>query len=139
MTSRIYTRRLRAGTAALAAAIALAGCGGGATDPNGGGTVTPPPPARTVNATSSLAFTPASLAVTAGETVTFAFGSVAHDVYFDATTGAPDDIPGENAGVSVARAFPTAGTYDYTCHIHPFMHGTVVVQAAGDGTNRDGY
>jgi len=30
--------------------------------------------------------------------------------------------------VSVTRTFATAGTYAYTCHIHPSMQATVVVR-----------
>jgi plastocyanin len=85
------------------------------------------PDPRTVAATPSLAFGPASLTIGVGDTVTFAFGSVAHNVFFDAETGAPADIGGLNANVSVRRSFLTPGTYHYTCHIHPSMHGTIVV------------
>jgi len=104
-------------------AVTLGACGGG-----GDGTPTSPGDGRTVAATPSLAFTPASLTVNAGETVTFAFGGVAHNVFFDAQAGAPGNIDGTNANVSVQRAFATAGTYPYSCHIHPSMHGTVVVR-----------
>jgi len=41
--------------------------------------------------------------------VTFAFGSVAHNVFFDQQTGAPADIDGLNANVSVQRTFATRG------------------------------
>jgi len=81
-----------------------------------------------------------SLAV--GGTVTFAFGTVGHNVYFDnATAGAPSDITGVNANVSVSRSFPSAGTFEYTCHIHPGMKGTVVVGAASTpiGGGSSGY
>jgi hypothetical protein len=60
--------------------------------------------------------------------VTFAFGSVGHNVFFDTAAGAPADIPGINANTSVTRIFNTAGTFTYICHIHPSMQGTVVVQ-----------
>jgi plastocyanin len=66
--------------------------------------------------------------VSAGQAVTFAFGSVAHNVFFDQQAGAPPAIDGQNAGVSIQRTFATAGNYHYTCHIHPGMQGTVVVQ-----------
>jgi plastocyanin len=120
-----------AATVLTAVTAALVGCGGGSgsssssvppppTGPSGGGT--------TVQATSSLAFVPATVTVTAGDTVTFAFGPVAHNVFFDAQAGAPADIPGASADVSVKRAFAQTGTFRYSCHIHPFMHGAVVVQ-----------
>jgi plastocyanin len=73
-------------------------------------------------------FTPATLQVSAGQAVTFSFGSVAHNVFFAAQAGAPANIPGNNASVSVDRVFATQGTYTYACQIHPQMHGTVVVQ-----------
>jgi plastocyanin len=106
-------------------AAALAGCGGGDA---GAGPADPPPDARTIVATPSETFTPASLTVNAGDAVTFAFRSLAHNAFFDAQPGAPADIAGENANVSVQRTFATAGTYRYTCHIHPSMRGTVVVR-----------
>lgn len=138
MMSFMNTMRPRVGASAtaLTSIVLLLGCGGGATDPNRGQST--PPPTKTVNATASLAFDPASLAVTAGDTVTFAFGNVEHNVFFDAQNDAPADISGRNAQVSVRRVFATVGTYRYTCHIHPSMSGTVVVRAPG-GTPTSGY
>lgn len=109
--------------------FALAGCGGSSSYGGGGGVTPPPPPPndRTVTASAALAFGPSTLTVQAGQTVTFAFASVAHNVFFDAKAGAPADIGGSNANTSVDRVFTTPGTYHYTCHIHPFMEGTVVV------------
>ena len=117
----------------LGALAVLTGCGDGY-----GPSSTPPPPPpppspREVDATPALAFSPSTLTVTAGDEVTFVFGSVAHNVFFDAQTGTPADIAGNNAGVTVTRVFATAGTYHFTCHIHPSMTGTVVVHAAGYG------
>jgi len=108
--------------------IAASACGGsggyGSTSP----TPTTPPVADQVNATASLAFNPSTLNTTVGHTVTFKFESVGHNIYFDAATGAPADIPGVNSNTSVTRTFDTAGTYTYSCHIHPYMHGSVVVK-----------
>jgi plastocyanin len=111
------------------ACLATTGCGAGGygappqtpTSPN------TPPVADQVNATASLAFDPSTLNTTVGHVVTFKFGSVGHNIYFDAATGAPADIPGVNANTSVTRTFDTAGTFTYTCHIHPYMQGKVVV------------
>ena len=35
--------------------------------------------------------------------------------------------PGLGTGATYSYTFPTAGSFDYICSIHPFMHGTVVV------------
>jgi plastocyanin len=124
MLTRITRLRLALLTGVL---IAAYGCSGS----SGGGDVTAPPPAssgNTVSATPSLAFSPATITVNAGDVVTFAFGAVAHNVFFDPGTGVPANIEGNNANVSVPRTFTMAGTFTYTCHIHPNMHGTVVVQ-----------
>ena len=105
----------------------LLGCGGSSTPTSPPG---PPLPGATatVQATPSIAFTPATTTVAVGAAVTFEFGSVAHNVFFDARSGAPPDISGNNVNKSVARTFTTAGSYSYTCHIHPSMQGTVIVQ-----------
>jgi plastocyanin len=120
-------------TLALLAATCLAAnaCGGGSGNSGYGSPTSPPtspPVADQVNATAALAFDPGTLTTGVGHTVTFAFGSVGHNVYFDAAPGAPADIPGVNANTSLTRSFNTAGTFTYTCHIHPSMHGSVVVQ-----------
>ena len=109
--------------------FAATACGGGGYgSPTGTPpTPNPPPAADHVNATASLAFTPATLNTQAGHAVTFAFGSVGHNIFFDAATGAPANIPGVNANTSVTRTFDTPGTFTYSCHIHPFMQGKVVV------------
>jgi plastocyanin len=109
---------------------ALTGCG----NSYGPSSAPPPPPPvdpREIDATPDLAFNPATITVAPGDVVTFVFGGVAHNVFFDAQAGTPADIPGNNAGVSVTRVFATAGTYHFNCHIHPGMTGTVVVRAPG--------
>jgi hypothetical protein len=109
---------------ACGGATGLYGGGGG-----GAGNPPPPPPPGTVEARPTLAFAPANLTINAGETVTFAFGAVGHNVTFDTRVAAtPADIPGVNASLSVQRTFAVAGTYRYHCTIHPGMAGTITVQ-----------
>ena len=125
MFTNSSTRFLR--TALLFAVALVAACGGGSSG-YGGGVTAPPGDGKTVAATAALAFSPASLPVHVGDAVKFSFGTVGHNVFFDAQAGAPADIGGTNANVNVSRTFATAGTYHYSCHIHPQMHGEVVVQ-----------
>jgi plastocyanin len=105
------------GLAVLAGALLL-GCGDNGTGPSGSD--------ATIQATTTLTFTPASLTVAMGKSVTFAFGSTAHTVVFDAVTGKPDDIPASSSK-SVARTFNTPGDFPYHCSIHSGMSGTVHV------------
>ena len=116
----MLTRKAGLVLATLTGALLAMACGG-----SYGGTAGPPPAGNTVAATPSLTFTPATLSVNVGDNVTFAFGSVPHNVFFTQQAGAPADIAGNNTNVSIARTFATAGTYTYTCHIHPSMRGTI--------------
>lgn len=122
--------RIKTRLAFVSLAGALVGCGGGygSTAPASPPPPPPPPPANTVAATNALVFTPATLSVAAGQTVTFTFGSIAHNVFFAPHAGVPADIAGNNANVAINRQFATPGTYTFTCHIHPSMQGSVVVQ-----------
>ena len=123
---RITRIFLTSAIAALAAACSSSGIAGTSNNPGGA-----PPMTATVNATSANAFTPANVAIGVGGTVTFAFGDVAHNVFFDnSPAGAPDAIPGTNANMSAARTFTTPGTFEFDCHIHPGMKGTVLVSNA---------
>jgi plastocyanin len=108
------------------AIAALGACGGDSpTEP----VVQPPAPAATVQATPSEKFTPNRITLSVGGTVTFAFGSLAHNVFFDNDpAGAPENISAPSANKSVTLTFTQAGTYAYNCHIHPGMQGTVIVQ-----------
>jgi plastocyanin len=78
------------------------------------------------------AFSPTFATVNAGDTVrwNFAGGSdgQGHNVRFTpAVTGAPADINVLKTGTAT-RVFPTRGTFDYVCDVHPGMLGSVTVQ-----------
>ena len=129
----MFTRKTRLILVTLTGAVLAMGCGSGygsnaGSDGYGATGPTPPPASNTVDATPSLTFTPGTLNVSVGQDVAFAFGSVPHNVFFTPQAGAPADITGNNVNVSISRTFTTAGTYAYTCHIHPGMQGSVVVQ-----------
>jgi amicyanin len=76
------------------------------------------------------AFSPATLSVPAGSTVTWTNRDTApHDVK---TTSAPAAFhsPMLNKGGSWSFTFTTPGTYGYYCTVHPNMTARIVVQAA---------
>jgi len=97
---------------------------GGTTDPGTGGNTQPTQ--TTSVAVSDNQFSPASIQVSAGATVTWTWaqGSSLHNVTF------PSGTSSANLGASTTftRTFTTAGTFTYQCTIHPGMTGTVKVQ-----------
>jgi plastocyanin len=127
--------RLVALSVVLAFAVA---CGGGYSSPS----PSPSPltsPTPTAGGSSSLvaiptgasslgnrAFSPDDLAVAAGTTVTWTnTDSVAHT--------STSNVDGWDSGIVAPSAqfsftFPTAGTFQYHCAIHPGMVGTVTVR-----------
>ncbi len=113
-----------------AALLASAACSSGGTDGGAGPDANPPTPApltATVQATATEAFQPSSVSIRTGGTVTWTFGSLGHNVTFANVAGAPADIPGANTNTSIARTFPSAGSFSYQCTLHPGMSGTVGV------------
>ena len=73
----------------------------------------------------NFVFAPATLTVHAGSTVTWTNKDeephtvVANDGSFHS--------PGMGSQATFSYTFPKAGTFDYVCSVHPFMHATVVV------------
>ena len=77
-------------------------------------------------AIANFAFSPTSLTVKAGDTVTWTNqDSTAHTVTAD---DGSFDSKNVAAGASFSQTFATAGTFAYHCTIHPTMTATVVVQ-----------
>jgi len=113
------------GLAALGLGI---GCSSDDSDPS-----EPPPTTATVQATPQITFEPATTTIAVGGTVTFAFGPVEHNVFFEdddgnPEPGAPPNIEPPTANASVDRTFTTAGEFEYYCQIHPSMEGQIVVR-----------
>lgn len=77
--------------------------------------------------TASTDFQPPLVGIGRGGTVTFSFGQLAHNVTFEATNGAPGNIP-NSTSTSVARTFNTAGDFAYQCTLHGGMSGKVIVR-----------
>jgi plastocyanin len=141
---------------ALSALVFLAACGGEstgtggttpttaptstvATTPTTGTTATPTATAtqagntQTViitDSSGSFAFSPASLTIKAGTTVTWKNNTTApHTVTSD--DGKSFDSGASNPiapGGTFSFTFTTAGTFAYHCAIHPFMKATIIVQ-----------
>lgn len=100
---------------------AFLACGGGG-DPVG-----PGPSPGTINMTATT-FSPSSVSIQSGGTVTWTNNSgVQHNVTFG-TSGAPASIPTHASG-SNSRTFASAGTFAFSCTLHPAtMTGSVIVQ-----------
>jgi uncharacterized protein (TIGR03382 family) len=80
---------------------------------------------------SGFAYSPASVTVSVGDSVTWTNNDGAtHTATAD---GGSFDTGNIGNGASKAVTFATAGTFAYHCAIHSAMHGTVVVQAASGG------
>lgn len=121
-------------------------------DPSTGGTLPPPPPPPTPPTTAppatgggggggstapapgtvnmiDYAFSPATLTVAAGSSVTWKnVGLARHTVAADDGTFHSPDV---TSGTTWQRMFGTPGTYTYFCDIHPGMKGTILVTGAG--------
>lgn len=131
---------------AFAAMIVLAACGGST---GGGSTPTPTTapagntpaatatssgPAMAVSITTSgtFAFSPATITIKVGTTVTWTnTTSAPHTVTSDDGTTFDSGIntPIAANGGTFSFTFTKAGTFAYHCQIHPFMKAVVIVQS----------
>ena len=120
-------------TAVLTATFLIAGCSGSgpAAPPSSNPSITfgsqastTPVGGPSVNI-DDFAFAPTTLTIPAGSTVTWTNKDgephtvVANDGSFHS--------PAMDTNGTFSFTFPIAGSFDYVCSIHPFMHGTVVV------------
>jgi plastocyanin len=120
MRSALVAAALGAGTATMLAAVVIPSWAQNAA------------PAGAVSI-DNFTFTPASLTVKAGTTVTFTnkddipHGIASADNAFKKSKALDTDD-------SFSYTFTTPGTFKYFCYIHPHMVGTIVVEAAA-GSN----
>ncbi len=108
-------------SALLVVIVLISGC------TNYGSNQTTPPPTGT-NAVSiqNYAFSPSTLTVSSGTTITWTnTDSVSHNLVSD--SGAFESPTIAN-GQTYSYTFNTPGTYSYHCGIHPSMKATIVVQ-----------
>lgn len=115
----------------LGLVMSLAGCSGGGGS-TGGGYATPPAtaPSGGTGAASptvvekGFAFTPATLEVKVGDTVTFKNEDTApHNVSIDGK-----ELGAQDPGANVTWTASKAGSFPYTCTIHPSMAGEITVK-----------
>jgi len=119
------------------ALIAIVSCGGG-----GGGSNSPPsnnptgptvpttPTTPTPQATDKVTvadnqFTPPDIQVSPGTTVTWTWAQGASDHNVSFSDGATS---GNKSSGTFTRTFSSAGTFPYSCTLHPGMTGTVTVK-----------
>ncbi len=90
------------------------------------GCTTQQPPSGNTVTIQNFSFNPSTLTISVGSSVTWTNkDSVDHTVTSD--TGLFQSGTLAN-GQSYTYQFTTAGTYNYSCSIHPNMHGKIVVQ-----------
>jgi plastocyanin len=82
------------------------------------------PLSATVNMPGTV-FSPTSVDIAQGGSVSFVFPALAHNVLFS-TSGSPQDIP-ITSNATISRTFATKGTFNFVCSIHTGMIGAVVV------------
>jgi plastocyanin len=129
MRTAVYTVGL---VALVVLALVGAGCRSDSSNPYASPTSPSPPsptntPANTV-LMSGMAFSPATITVSAGTTVTWKNNDgYAHTATSDTGVWDSGNIVG---GASASYKFTTAGTYPYNCtyHVAMGMKGTVIVQ-----------
>jgi plastocyanin len=119
------------------AIAAAAGCGGDSGSDTTTGPPSPTPPASNTVSVNNNFFSPATITVAPGTTITWqwAAGAVDHNVTFDDGEHSSTQSSG-----SFARTFSSAGTFPYHCTIHQSlgMTGTVTVSASSSSGGGSG-
>jgi amicyanin len=119
LRSAVAAAALGAGTAVMLAAVVLPGRADTA------------PVAVSID---NFTFTPPSLTVKAGTTVTWTNrDDIPHGIASSTSTFAKSRAL--DTDQSYSFTFTTPGTYQYFCYIHPHMVGTIVVETASGDTS----
>ena len=93
--------------------------------------VSAPVPGGVTVTTPNLTFSPSTVTLAAGGTVTWQFTGNTHNVTFTGSAPAGGNIPDQPPGSSQSRSFAAAGSFAYVCTRHNGMTGTVVVTGGG--------
>ena len=118
-------RTLTLGLVLVSLGAGIAACGGSGNDPAPAAAQAPKASGTTVSVQDN-SFSPGTLKVSPGDTVTFTNeGAVAHTV--TATNGAKFDSGSLEPGKTFKFTAEKAGTVSYVCTIHPGMQGTIEV------------
>jgi len=114
----------------IALALVIAGCsagGSGGVTPgsgSGSGATTPTSTSGATITEKDFAFSPAESTVKVGDVVTFVNeDSAPHNVSIDGA-----ELGMQNQGASVTWTAAKAGSFPYSCTIHPTMTGTITVK-----------
>jgi plastocyanin len=118
------------------ALVAVVSCGGGgssnspASNPTGPTVPTTPTTPSTPQATDKVTvsdnqFSPADVQVSPGTTVTWTWAQGASDHNVSFSDGATS---GNKSSGTFTRTFNSAGTFPYSCTLHPGMSGSVTVK-----------
>ncbi len=97
-------------------------------------TVSSPASGGAVFTTPNNTYSPATVTIQTGETVTWQFSGAVHNVTFAGAAPTGGNIPDQQPGNAVSRIFPIAGTYGFDCTRHSGMTGQVVVQGSQPST-----
>ena len=94
-----------------------------------GAVIQTPPAVDTITVGPAIAFSPTSVVLAAGGTVTFKWAGGPHGVHF---TGGPTPLPADSPTQSTGTkdyTLSNKGTYNYNCTVHGnLMTGTIVVE-----------
>lgn len=75
---------------------------------------------------SNFAFSPSTLTISVGDTVTWTNkDAVGHTIFSYSNTFKSDTL---SQGQTYSHTFTAAGTFEYHCSLHPSMTGTITVQ-----------